>query len=390
MHDRAVGRTGVRGQVCGKKDSVLEAENLPEAALKILDKWFMNVFGFSGRRSGLPSVLSRFARGGWVGVGAALVVSACVVWKDDYDVMAAKYRNEAAAHEAAKVDLAKRAEEVMALQEKVLRLELSLADSRQRLDKNAESLAEAEHQYGIVEQQKQSATELVEQLRAEQERLATHLKAYASDRAELDAERERLSQQLISAEQRVQALADSQKRAQRRLVLVRDLSQRLQSEIDRKQAALLFDGDVVVVRLESASVFRKAAISEGGKRLIAATGKALIASDASLNEAQPSYVVLSQWEKGTKLRDSEDRLAQVAKLLIAEGVKGERLAGEKALVDYQAKLRALAKPLPAAPPVASGSAETQTSEPVRAVDPAVDAPPMKVSGDAILIHLVPR
>jgi myosin heavy subunit len=320
---------------------------------------------------------------------AALGMSACVVWKDDYDVLAARYRNEAAAHAAAQADLAKRAQEVMELQEKVSRLEQSLDDSRQRLDQNAESLAQAEYQYGIVEQQKQSATELVEQLRAEQERLATHLKAYASDRAELNAERERLSQQLTTAEQRVQALAEAQKRAERRLALVRDLSLRLRSEIDRNEAALVFDGDVVVVRLEAGKVFQKSGVSEPGKRLVAATGKAIVASDASLADPQPSELVLSQWEKGKKVGNAEDKLAKLVKLLMAEGIKAERFASDKALAEYKAKARALSKPLPP-PPAASGAPDAQTSELPPVIEKPVEAPAMKVSGDAVLIHLVPR
>lgn len=320
----------------------------------------------------------------------ALETNACVVWKDDYDVLAAKYRNEAAAHAAAREDLAKRGEEVMALEQKVARLEASLADSRERLDQNAESLAQAEHQYGVVEQQMQAASELVAQLRAEQERLATHLKAYASDRAELNAERERLSQQLTSAEQRVQALAEAQKRAEQRLALVRDLSLRLRAEIDRKEASLVFDGDVVVVRLESKAVFQKNNVSDAGKRLIASTGKALAESDASLSDS--SDLVLSQWEKGAKLRDSADRLARVKQILVAQGIKGERFVSDKALDDYKAKARALSQPLPP-PPGQGGESEGEPNGQAVASAPepaAQDVSAMKVSGAAVLIHLVPR
>lgn len=320
-------------------------------------------------------------------VSGALGANACVVWKDDYDVIAAKYRNEAAAHAAAREDLAKRGEEVVALEQKVTRLEASLANSRERLDQNAESLAQAEYQYGIVEQQKQAATDLVAQLRAEQERLATHLQAYANDRAELNAERERLSQQLTSAEHRVQALAEAQKHAEQRLALVRDLSLRLRAEIDRKEAALVFDGDVVVVRLESASVFHKSNVSEAGKRLVAATGKALAESDASLNES--SQLVLSQWEKGAKLRDSADRLGRVKQILVAQGIKGERFVGDKALDDYRARARALSQPLP--PPPTQVEQEVEGQAAASAPEPVLEeVPAMKVSGAAVLIHLVPR
>src|SRR5690606_30115912 len=139
-------------------------------------------------------------------------LTGCVVWKDDYDVMAAKYRNEVAAHELSKADLAKRGEEIMKLQSRVASLEASLADTNKRLDQNAESMAEAEHQYGILEQERAEAANLVTQLRSEQERLASHLQAYANDRAELNAERERLTQELEDAELRVNALTFAQKR----------------------------------------------------------------------------------------------------------------------------------------------------------------------------------
>lgn len=367
-----------------------------------------------------PGLLSRAAVRALLVFGVGAVAPGCVVWKDDYDVMAAKYRNEVAAHELAKADLAKRGAEIMALQNKVTSLETSLADSNQRLTQNAESMAQAEYQYGLLEEERTEAAQLVEQLRAEQERLASHLKAYASDRAELSAERERLTGELQDAELRVSALTIAQKRAQARLALVRDLSLKLQPEIDRKQAEILFDGDVVVLRLEAGKMFAAKAITKDGKRLLAATGNALregapkaaaakvddkATAKASADKAAkpaaatgttatpalkpatenkpsepPTRLVLSQWEKGQKLKDASERLKLAAYELAVNGVEPTRFATERVLVGYQEAVRSvLTKPAPA-----DGTADGETP-------PAPPAPPpFVVGGQSLVIHLVPQ
>lgn len=334
-------------------------------------------------------------------------LSGCVVWKDDYDVMAAKYRNESAAHALAKDDLAKRSAEAMKLQAKVAALEASLADSHKRLDQNAESMAHAEYEYSKVEQQRTEATELVAQLRSEQERLASHLKAYANDRAELNAERERLTGELQEAELRVNALTVAQKRAQARLALVRDLSLKLQPEIERKQAELLFDGDVVVLRLDASKMFAGKGVTREGKRLLAAAGQALSevgpaagkaagkakpptppskpapdvpAVTASSKEPSPR-LVLSQWEKGEKLRDSADRLKLAAYELAVAGVEPTRFAPERVLTTYQETIRAvLTKP----------AAESEASEGTPPAPPPNPPAPLIVPGQSLAVHLVPQ
>lgn len=368
-----------------------------------------------------PGLLSRAAARGVLVFGIGVVAPGCVVWKDDYDVMAAKYRNEVAAHELAKADLAKRSAEIMALQNKVTSLEASLADSNQRLTQNAESMAQAEYQYGLLEEERTEATQLVEQLRAEQERLASHLKAYASDRAELSAERERLTEELHDAEMRVSALTVAQKRAQARLALVRDLSLKLQPEIDRKQVEILFDGDVVVLRLEAGKMFAAKAITKDGKRLLAATGNALregapkaaatkvdakataktnadktakptagaatraastaTAATETKSSEPPTRLVLSQWEKGQKLKDSSERLKLAAYELAVNGVEPTRFATERVLVGYQEAVRSvLTKPVPAGDTTVDG--ETPPTPPA--------PPPFVVGGQSLVIHLVPQ
>lgn len=348
----------------------------------------------------------------WCASAAVFVASSsCVVWKDDYDVMAAKYRNEAAAHTVARDDLAKRSEEIMKLQARLATLEASLAASNQRLDQNAESMAQAEYQYSILEQQRTEATALVAQLRAEQERLASHLQAYASDRAELNAERERLTGELQSAELRVGALTLAQKRAQARLALVRDLSLKLQNEISRERAELLFDGDVVVVRLDAAKMFTDKGVSKDGKKLLGSVGKALsLGSPKSDNGAAatptsahkkhapavsteppssekepPPRLVLSQWEKGQKLRDAAERLKLAAYELALAGVEPTRFAHEKVLFAYQEGLKAVLT----APMSQAGDADPDEppGDPPQATFSGTS---LSVAGSSLVIHLVPQ
>src|SRR5690606_323904 len=181
---------------------------------------------------------------------------------------------------------------------------------------------------------------------------------------ELNAERERLTQELEDAELRVNALTFAQKRAQARLSLVRDLSLKLQPEIDKRQAEILFDGDVVVLRLDASKMYTSKAISKEGKRLLAAAGNALrdrsskaganttnakppsnaATTTATSKPAESTRLVLSQWEKGQKLKDSAERLKLAAYELALAGVEPTRFAHEKVLFTYQENLRALAKP----------------------------------------------
>jgi uncharacterized phage infection (PIP) family protein YhgE len=321
----------------------------------------------------------------------------CVVWKDDYDVMAAKYRNEAAAHEVAKTDLAKRSDEIMQLQAKVASLEASLSASNQRLDQNAESMAQAEHEYSILERQRAEAKELVDQLRAEQERLASHLQQFANDRAELNAERERLTEELASAEMRVGALTLAQKRAQARLALVRDLSLKLQSEISREQAELLFDGDVVVLRLDATKMFTDKGVTKDGKRLLTAAGKALAdGKDAKASvevsksktastsaspttpKEPPTRLVLSHWEKGHKLTDSADRLKWAATEMALAGVEPTRFAHEKVLLNYQQALAAVLT-----------TQDDEEGANTSLGTPAASSP-FVIKGSSLVVHLVPQ
>lgn len=335
--------------------------------------------------------ISRVVLGGTLASGLV----SCVVWKDDYDVMSAKYRNEAAAHEVAKADLARRSEEVMLLQAKVASLEASLTASNQRLDQNAESMAQAEHEYSILEGQRAEAKELVDQLRAEQERLASHLQQFANDRAELNAERERLTEELASAELRVGALTLAQQRAQARLALVRDLSLKLQSEISREQAELLFDGDVVVLRLDATKMFTDKGVTKDGKRLLAAAGKALAdgaskgtadtskaktasaSANSTTSKEPPTRLVLSHWEKGHKLRDSAERLKLAATEMALAGVEPTRFAHEKVLLSYQQALAAV---------LTKDDEEAAAST----AGPVVASSPLVVKGASLVVHLVPQ
>lgn len=372
------------------------------------NKWGMTATDFDSRKLTTPRPRRSFPRDVLCAVLTLGVTTSCVVWKDDYDVMAAKYRNEAAAHAVAKDDLAKRSADVMQLQAKIAGLEASLTASNQRLDQNAESMAQAEHQYSILEQQRTEATDLVAQLRAEQERLASHLQAFASDRAELNAERERLTEELESAELRVGALTIAQKRAQARLALVRDLSLKLQNEISREQAALLFDGDVVVLRLEASKMFTQKGVSKEGKRLLGVAGKALSeggaekpgkgadkgsqqakASSEPTQVAQsskelPPRLVLSQWEKGQKLRDSADRLKLAAYELAMAGVEPTRFGHEKVLIAYQESIKAV---LTNPTPDAETSLDDASDEARR---PAVATSSLMIAGPSLVIHLVPQ
>jgi hypothetical protein len=89
--------------------------------------------------------------------------------------------------------------------------------------------------------------------------------------------------------------------------------------------------------------------------------------------------VLSQWEKGQKLKDSAERLKLAAYELALAGVEPTRFAHEKVLLTYQENVRtALTKPAPV-----DGSAET-------APPPPAPTSTFAVSGSSLVIHLVPQ
>ena len=347
----------------------------------------------------------------WFGLGACGLLCGCVVWKDDYDVLAAKQRNEAAAHAVAKDELARSRQEVMSLQSKLERIEQRLSDSQRRLDAHEESLAQAEFEYTVVDQQKREATQLVEQLRTELERLAAHFQAYANDREELTVERERLSQELETAESRLQALAVAQERAQQRLEMVRDLSLRLREEIEREEVGLLFDGDVVVLRMDAQRLFGKEkGLTASGKRLLGAVGSALTAevgadensdararksaaesksAEATASEPQPR-VILNEWEEGERQSMSKTRRELLRGALIGAGVSAERFGSQEVLVDYQTAVRrALEAPAELQPPaVPEIAADRKTRIMVSAALTPVEE--WSVPGQSVTLHLVPH
>lgn len=337
-------------------------------------------------------------------VALSLSTTSCVVWKTDYDTLASRQRDEAAAHAVARQALSDSQQELVALQTKVERLEQQLSDSQRRLDANAESLAQAEFQHGVVEQQKQEATELVNQLRSELERLTTHFQAYASDRETLNVERERLSRELEQAELRLQALAVAQQRAQQRLEMVRDLSLRLRQEIEREQLSLLFDGDIVVLRFSPKQVFGKSGLSSEGKRILRAVGRALLgesadtadgsrkdarreATGATVSEAPPPSLVINEWDKGQRLRLDPKRLKWTRDALLDAGLGNDRFGDQTVLQAYRDAVQTAL--------VQASSAGSESDADAGQTATVTDGPappelqPFAPPGSSLTIHLVP-
>jgi hypothetical protein len=138
------------------------------------------------------------------------LVAGCVVPQTRYEEARSAISVEQEAHR-------RTLEELASISNKLAAAEQAVAERERRLEERDQKISEAHFSASVAEQDKSTATDLVEQLRGELARVGDHLKAFSD-------EKQRLADALGVAQQRNERLAEAERTVAARAALVRDLS----------------------------------------------------------------------------------------------------------------------------------------------------------------------
>ena len=179
----------------------------------------------------------------------------------------------------------------------------------QRIQRDEQRIAQLELDAQIAAQKRDEAGRLVEQLRDELERVASHLRTFS-------VQRDALETALEAAEARVQRLAEVEQEADERAVLVRDLALALHRPVATGEAELVVVAGRPVLRLPTTRVFPGDTADS-----VASEGTVMLAAVARVATAHPG-VAIHLTEAGTTKAPGapEARLGRVSSCLVEHGV----------------------------------------------------------------------
>jgi hypothetical protein len=240
----------------------------------------------------------------------------------------------------------------------VLQERTALAESAVELERA--NLAQARFESDVIGQEREDAKRMSEQLLIELERVAGHLRAYADDKASLDAE-------LTAARTRLAALALDEKANHDRFTAARELTLALAAPLEKKALRLaLVEGEIAIQ-------FPKEAAFQGDGAALTADGKAALEKAAGVLNPLALDVQVEQPGEG-------EGEAQRAKT-VSDALVGFGLAKERVIVAEQA-----ADPAATAGDAAGEEAGT-TSDP-DPTDPETSAelPPMASEPDSSAVE----
>ncbi len=138
------------------------------------------------------------------------LIAGCVVPQTRYEEARSVVAVEQEAHRRTLAELA-------VISNKLAKAENAIREREKRLEQRDQKIAEAELAQSISQQERQSASDLVDQLRGELSRVGDHLRAFAD-------EKKRLADALSATKARADRLAEAEKTVASRADLVRDLS----------------------------------------------------------------------------------------------------------------------------------------------------------------------
>ena len=249
----------------------------------------------------------------WWQVGAvlfaAIAAGGCVVQSHYVKTRDALVREQAGHHETAS-QLRDTGERLIAA-ERERDLALSeLQAGKQHIRLAEQRLAQLELDIDVAAQKRQEATQLVEQLQGELGRAAGHLQTFS-------AQRDALRAALDAAEDKLHRLADVEREAVKRAVVLRDLALALHQPVATGEVELVVVDGRPVLRVPAARVF-PAATPEN----VDPDGDAVLAAVAKVAQAHPG-VVIHVTETGVVEAPgaAEARLGQVSSRLIEHGVE---------------------------------------------------------------------
>ena len=240
----------------------------------------------------------------------ALASVACVVPATRYDEARSALRLEQRANR----ELGAR---LYTMESKVASLQADLDKRQHDIDARDESIAQGKLDTSIAARKGQDASELVDQLRGELERVGDHLRAFADQKQEL-------SEALDAADARIKRLKEAEHESSERAMVVRDLSLLLRDPIATGEVELSMDDGRPVLRVPSARVFD----DKGGVRPEA---KALIDAVARASRLHPgSNVAIAERGRSDGETDEQStlRLKQLSDALSKAGLDARRVTLE--------------------------------------------------------------
>jgi hypothetical protein len=190
-------------------------------------------------------------------------------------------------------------QELIALQQKFQVLQSTLKEREQRLDESGERVAESDLARDVALGERQSAVELVEQLRMDLERTGNHLRTFAEAKT--------------AAESRAKRLDECEQSAADNAIIVRDTTLAL-----REPIAV---GDIELDPIDGRAVLRVPASEISGETLSPVAEHLLqgVAKVASLHPGMRISIAETKSKEAARLRVVADRLAALG--VVAERVK---------------------------------------------------------------------
>jgi hypothetical protein len=187
-------------------------------------------------------------------------------------------------------------DEVVALTEKLNAVTLQLKQREQRLEEQGDRIAEADLARDIALAERQTATELVEQLRMDLERTGVHLRSFAD-------EKNRLSTALDAAAIRAKKLDACEQNASDNAAIVRDLALILKEPVTV--------GDIELDSVDGRAVLRLPASEVQGETLSPAAEKLMqgVARVLGLHSSARATVAQTKSNDAARLRAVADRLS---------------------------------------------------------------------------------
>jgi hypothetical protein len=169
------------------------------------------------------------------------VLAGCVVPQARYEEARSALGVEQEAHR-------RTSQELYGMSRKLEELSVALAARERALAEAGEQLSAKELSLDITVTERDSATQIVDQLREELSRVGDHLRAFGDQKSAL-------ATALDAAEGRASRLSELEKAASRRMLFVRDVSLLLGEAITTGELELAVSDGRPVLRLEHASTF---------------------------------------------------------------------------------------------------------------------------------------
>ena len=247
---------------------------------------------------------------------AALSTASCVVPAARYDEARSALAVEQEGHRRTHVKMYELQQRLAAANADLAAQHDRLLDRDRLLAEHEKLLAQSELDLAVATRDRESASELVDQLRGELARVGEHLHAFANQKAELE-------QSLDAAEARAGRLAEVERAAARRALAVRDLTLALHEPIARGAVSFSVDDGRPVLRMPVDLVYVEGAddVSPDARSILAAVARVVLGLEGTQLE-----VTENDAERSRGISDNLlVRLERIAKALTDDGVPQGRV-----------------------------------------------------------------